>query len=258
MANRKVIADLIAEKLSPELAACWSSSHPIRHFYVDNLFPDLSLADKFPHPSLLLYRNSLRERKRAGVQIDRYHPDIAEYLYAFQEPIVVESIARITGLDVEPDPLLYASGISMMLRGDFLNPHIDNSHDWSGTRYRALNLLFYVSPDWKLHYGGNLELWDDGVLSAATILSRFNRLVVMETHQQSWHSVSKVQVSQPRLCLSNYYFTTGRTYRHATTFAGRPEQPFRRLALSVDGVSRNLIAKAAPSLLRKTTHVRKT
>jgi hypothetical protein len=30
---------------------------------------------------------------------------------------------------LESEPSLYAGGLSMMFRDDFLNPHIDNSHD---------------------------------------------------------------------------------------------------------------------------------
>ena len=36
-----------------------------------------------------------------------------------------------------------------MTEGDFLNPHIDNSHDAKRERYRRLNLLYYVSPGWE-------------------------------------------------------------------------------------------------------------
>ena len=53
--------------------------------------------------------------------------------------------------------MLYAGGISMMAPGHFLNPHIDNSHDKFRQRYRVLNLLSYVSPDWDQTRGCNLE-----------------------------------------------------------------------------------------------------
>jgi hypothetical protein len=40
--------------------------------------------------------------------------------------------------------------------------------------------------------GGNLELWPTGPKGQPiTIVSKFNRLVVMITHKQSWHSVSR-------------------------------------------------------------------
>lgn len=108
---------------------------------------------------------------------------------------------------IEPDPKLYAGGLSMMFSGDFLNPHIDNSHDGDRHRYRRLNLLYYVSPGWNLRNGGNLELWDEARIKPKTLVALENRLVVMETNKISWHSVSKVEIDRPRCCVSNYYFS---------------------------------------------------
>ena len=71
-----------------------------------------------------------------------------------------------------------------------------------------LNLLFYVTPDWELKNGGNLELWGDSLKNEPTVIeSKFNRLIVMATHQRSWHSVNKVEGDTIRCCISNYYFS---------------------------------------------------
>ena len=131
--------------------------------------------------------------------------------------------------------------------GDFLSPHVDNSHDQSKTRYRRLNLLYYVSPDWQFINGGNLELWDRKVNECEEIVSLCNRLVIMETNDRSYHSVNKVKVDQPRCCVSNYYFSKesekGFDYHHVTSTTGWPNQTFLRLIGRVDTYSRDLIAK---------------
>jgi Rps23 Pro-64 3,4-dihydroxylase Tpa1-like proline 4-hydroxylase len=209
----------------------------------------------------LLLKRSLRERKRVGVAVDRYDPAIGALLYAFQAPGVVDAVAAITGArGLEPDPTLYASGISVMGRGDFLDPHLDNSHDGDQRRYRVLNLLLYASPQWNPADGGNLELWDDRRRAPHTVPSLWNRLVVMETGPHSWHSVSRVRSDVPRRCVSNYYFAAqasgGGDYRHVTTFAGRPEQPWKRMLLSVDAAARNALGRAFPRLLQAGRHRR--
>ena len=80
-----------------------------------------------------------------------------------------------------------------MEKSQFLNPHLDNSHDKDRNKWRVLNLLYYVSPDWKQEFGGNLELWPDGMKGRQiTLHSKFNRLAVMATHDASWHSVSPI------------------------------------------------------------------
>ena len=264
--TRQYIGHAIAEKLRSEkqkLRGHWATSIPLKHFFIDGLFPEAyaqELAKAFPAPEKLIVRSSIRERKHVGVDVKSYDPRVGEYLFAFQHPEVIQEIGEITQMaGLEADPTLYASGISIMGKGDFLNPHVDNSHDGDRRRYRVLNLLWYVSPDWKLQNGGNLELWDRPVRSACTILSKFNRLVVMETHQTSWHSVSEVLVNEPRYCLSNYYFSylsplNGKEYSHVTTFAGRPEEKLTRLLLKLDGVVRNGIRKIVPGIRRKVRH----
>src|SRR6202034_452944 len=130
----------------------WQDTAPINHFVLDNVLPEgwtQRIRDAFP-PSLdLTLQSSLRERKFVGAQMSGYDPLLEESVYAFQHPDVVQLMQQITGLQaLEPDELLYAGGLSVMGRGHFLNPHIDNSHDKFRHRYRVLNLLFYVSPDW--------------------------------------------------------------------------------------------------------------
>ena len=106
-------------------------------------------------------KNSFRERKQTYANLDRLDPILSDITESFHDEGVVDLVAKITGIqDLEFDPSLYAGGISKMSKGDFLNPHIDNSHDGSRKRYRRLNLLFYVSPALEEHHGGNFELWD--------------------------------------------------------------------------------------------------
>jgi Rps23 Pro-64 3,4-dihydroxylase Tpa1-like proline 4-hydroxylase len=208
-----------------------------------------------------MLRRTLRERKRVGIDVDRYDPLLADGLYAFQAPEVLAAVARVTGLSrLTADPSLYASGLSVMAAGDFLHPHLDNSHDGDRARYRVLNLLYYVTPGWRREDGGHLELWDADVRTPTVIESRSNRLAVIETHRASWHSVARVVGAGERRCLSNYYFSPdppgGRPYRHVTTFTGRPEEPVARALLDADGVARNLLGRALPFLTRMTRHRR--
>jgi Rps23 Pro-64 3,4-dihydroxylase Tpa1-like proline 4-hydroxylase len=195
--------------------------------------------------------------------MDKHLPILEEITFAFQQPQVVELVSEITGIDsLEPDEHLYAGGISVMGHGHFLNPHLDNSHDKDRQRYRALNLLYYVSPGWKLENGGNLELWPQGKKgNPVTIVSNFNRLAVMVTNQHSWHSVSKNVNTDNRYCVSNYYFSkqpvAEKDYFHPTSFRGRPEEPIRDMVLQADAAVRGKIRSAIPKGVAKTKHVYK-
>jgi Rps23 Pro-64 3,4-dihydroxylase Tpa1-like proline 4-hydroxylase len=223
-----------------------------RHFVIDDLLPtsvanevfnafDLSSSDWHRH-------KSIRETKSTNARIDSLNDIVSEVTDSFHDPKVLHAMGEITGIEgLKADPSLYAGGLSVMHKGDFLNPHIDNSHDADRRRYRRLNLLYYVSPNWAERYGGNFELWDEKVGHPVTIVSKFNRLVVMETTRGSFHSVSPVLVDNPRCCLSNYYFSENsslnKDYYHVTSFTGRPNQPFRRAIGGVDNFARELLAK---------------
>ena len=164
---------------------------------------------------------------------------------------------------MHPDSNLYAGGLSLMEKNQFLNPHLDNSHDKDVNKWRVLNLLFYVNPNWENNFGGNLELWPNGLNEKQiTINSKFNRLIVMATHQNSWHSVSPITNDfYSRKCISNYYFSNKALKNtdvfHVTTFRGRPNQPFINQILRFDSFLRSKIRVFFKKGIVKNKHVYK-
>jgi Rps23 Pro-64 3,4-dihydroxylase Tpa1-like proline 4-hydroxylase len=202
----------------------------------------------FPDVGQMRLMSSFREKKYTSKSLDKMQSLMADAIFAFQAPEVIREVESITGMkDLIGDPYLYAGGISTMLKGHFLNPHIDNSHDSERKYYRALNLLYYTTPDWSKESGGNLELWDTQVRERVEIPSLFNRLVIMETNSLSWHSVNEVKAEGKRCCVSNYYFTPhppgGEEHFHITFFQARPEQHVRRFITLADSSVRTLLRK---------------
>lgn len=257
--------DLIVNRLTVEqekLMADFNQTQSLsvaRHFVVDDLLPDdlaRSIYQAFPVKEKMRPMKSFRESKSTFKQLEQTPTILKEITFAIQNPRVVNLVEKITRIaQQEPDSSLYAGGLSLMTRGDFLNPHLDNSHDASLSRYRTLNLLYYVTPEWQPQYGGNLELWDTDVKKAVTVPSLFNRLVVMETNRRSWHSVSPVQHEGHRCCVSNYYFSKsspeGESYFNVTSFSARPEQKVRRLIARVDNWLRMNVRRLIPQGLGK-------
>lgn len=258
--GKERFVQLIIESLAPrkaELAEAFSSSRAavgVRHVAIDDLLPveiarEIALA--FPAGDTMRLMDSFRERKFTSKAFDRFDPILGDITFAFQDPRVVEVVEEITGIaDQVPDSLLYAGGLSAMVKGHYLGPHIDNSHDASRAYYRTLNLLYYVTPDWDEQNGGNLQLWDRKVSRNVNIHSRFNRLVLMETTPWSWHSVNEVKVDGARRCVSNYYFSrsspTGEEYFNITAFSAPPNQPFLRMLSWADARLRQFVRKLRP------------
>ena len=239
---------------SEQIIAQWKNPEDTltRHFYLDELLPRSDVEEiyaAFPRNGEGFFdRESFREKKRTSANLSDFNAILSDITYAMQDPRIVNKVSELCSMEsIEPDPKLYAGGLSMMFPNDYLNPHIDNSHDGERSKYRRLNLLYYVSPDWSFDNGGNFELWNEDITKPKTIISHQNRLVVMETNKTSWHSVSKVNAERPRCCVSNYYFSEispdGDEYFHVTSFLGRPEQPFRRYLGVLDNGLRNFVSR---------------
>jgi Rps23 Pro-64 3,4-dihydroxylase Tpa1-like proline 4-hydroxylase len=224
-----------------------SNSLNTRFLEIDGLLPEhlaMDIYKNFPKMDQMRLISSFREEKYTFKQLNLTPGILEDITFAIQSPKVISLIEQITGLaDQLPDPSLYAGGLSLMAKNNFLNPHIDNSHDADRKYYRTLNLLYYVTPDWKSEYGGNLELWDNKVQNAQIVPSLFNRLVIMETNLNSWHSVNPVVFDGNRCCVSNYYFSEhspeSKEYFHVTSFSARPNQKIRRIYSKVDALARN-------------------
>ncbi|MFB9095036.1 MULTISPECIES: 2OG-Fe(II) oxygenase [Flavobacterium] len=265
--NRNQLADLIFSKIEKNkdtLVKQFQYSKPeIGFFYLDDLLPEdiaLKIFNFFPKPVNMVLKKSLRENKYVAAQMNQYDSILEEIIYAFQDIRIVTLIAEICVInDCFPDEKLYAGGISLMEEKQYLNPHLDNSHDKERERWRVLNLLYYVTPNWKLEYGGNLELWPNGLKNKQiTIESKFNRLAVMATHNKSLHSVSPVVVNNKRCCVSNYYFSNSPLQVtdsfHVTSFRGRPENKITDIILQTDTWLRNGIRKIFKKGIKENPH----
>ena len=243
-----------------------ASKVSIGYFFVDDLLP-VEIASEinavFPKSEDMMLKKSLREDKYIAAQMNLYNPILEEIIYAFQDQRIVALISEICGLnEVFPDENLYAGGLSMMGYKQFLNPHLDNSHDKDRAFWRVLNLLYYVTPNWEESYGGNLELWPAGLQQKqTTINSKFNRLVVMVTHDKSLHSVSPVVFDGFRCCISNYYFSKKPVFEtdkfHVTSFRGRPENKFTDAILKIDTFLRMNLRKIFKNGIKENPHVYK-
>jgi len=255
--NLEFISNIIKNRikiLEFELQSQWNKKNSCgeNYCYVDNLLPEeitYKIYDLLLNidPTNWRENRSFREKKKGFFRLEKTNALISNVADAFHQKDVIKKIGKITSIDnLESDPSFYAGGISMMKKGDFLNPHIDNSHDAKKIKYRRLNLLFYISPNWDTLNGGNLELWNKNVKKKITITSMFNRLVIMKTNKISWHSVSKVKINKPRFCISNYYFTKNSPYEddyfHVTSFNGRPEEKFKRIYSYFDNFIRQKIS----------------
>ena len=255
--SSETLATTLIQRLSPlrdSLASEWRK-HTVAHIAVDDLLPTASahwLCEAYPEEAKLQRVRSLSKSVHTTRALKHLSEPLEELLSAFQAPTLARLLGEIIGAkDLEPDYSLDASGLVSLSRGGFENPHLEASHNARGDKYCVLKAIYYLSPDWRLADGGQLELWEDGLDRLPTVtLAKFNRLTLVAMHERSWHSINRVNARRPRRALVHTYYASEplakREYKHGLSFRGRPDQSVRDLVLRYshslpDAVARTLL-----------------
>lgn len=259
----RIIAARILEE-TPRLRAEFGAPRPghVRSFALDDLLPremlDAALAAMPTLPGMLRRANR-KERKFVCARLDTLDSSVRDIVVALNQPEIANAVAGITGMAaLETDPLLYNGGVTCMLPGDFMCPHLDNSHDYARKRRREVVLLTYLSPHWREDYGGHLMLWQDHRRGALEpVPYRSNRLVVMETTDASWHAVTPITGPMPRINITTYFYAPS-AVRHPvrlTRFAAWPGQALRQAMFDGEFALRSMANRVGARRLLPNRHI---
>jgi Rps23 Pro-64 3,4-dihydroxylase Tpa1-like proline 4-hydroxylase len=160
----------------------------------------------------------------------------------------LDLLSYVTGMpNLLADDQLVGGGIHQTGPRGHLDVHVDFNYIKERDLHRRLNILIYFNKNWQPEWGGNIELWNDGVTECAHSFSPiFNRCVVFETNEISYHGVSAVRCPDgvSRKSFAAYYYTkeapahwTGKA--HDTIFRARPDEKFKgRVLMPVEKVSK--------------------
>jgi len=139
-------------------------------------------------------------------------------------------LERLTGIDgLIPDPHLRGGGLHEIKREGKLDVHADFNFYRRLKLYRRLNVLLYLNRDWSEDWHGELELWDrSGSRCVERIAPRFNRLVIFDTSNSSYHGHPAPLACPPdraRRSIALYYYTVDAPAEndrvpHSTIFLG--------------------------------------
>lgn len=186
-----------------------------------------------------------------------------------QSPAFLGLVGRMTGIDgLLYDPHYFGGGTHDNRDGQSLDVHIDfNRHPATGW-HRRLNLIVYLNREWEDGWGGELELhrdpYDPDTDEVVAIAPLFNRCVVFETTEHSWHGFPPIRLPPGREALGRrsvalYFYTRERpaaetAAAHSTVYVDRPLpahlQPGRVL-------SERDVAELRELLARRDAHSRR-
>lgn len=224
------------------LQALFLAAQPFSHCVIEDFFaPDFvqALARDFP---AFDRGNSLNEDgSPAGKSVvERLH-SLGE-VYArldrcVQSPAFLELVGRITGIaGLLYDPSYFGGGTHENRDGQSLDSHIDfNYHPETGW-HRRLNMIVYLNPEWEPQWGGALQLhrdpYDTQADQVVSVVPLYNRCVIFETTEHSWHGFPAITLPADRAGLSRkslalYFYTRERPLEltasaHSTVYVDRP------------------------------------
>ncbi len=131
----------------------------------------------------------------------------------------LDLIGKLTGIDdLLYDPFYFGGGTHESRQGQDLDPHVDFNRHPIENWHRRLNLIVYLNPKWQDAWGGSLEIHsdaraDDNRIELITPL--FNRCVIFETTESSWHGFSRIRLPESekdltRRSIALYFYTNER------------------------------------------------
>ena len=139
-------------------------------------------------------------------------PFYREFHAYINSPPFLTAMEALTGIDaLIADPTLFGGGTHENLEGQGLNVHIDFNIDERRMLHRRVNLLIYLNKEWDEAWGGAIELHSDPfnprVDQCASYLPLFNRAVLFETNEYSWHGFRRIALPADKKHLSRKSFS---------------------------------------------------
>lgn len=225
--------------LTPESVIKYRQSYdsglPYKHIVIDNFLTQEAAEQLHDHfPGLEKMSRSyagLNEKKSEGSFFEQYDESFQALRKTINTTEFNAWLSKVTGIEnlysVE-DGL--GCGVHQGSNGSYLDIHIDFNIHYDRNIHRRINLLIFLNKDWKEQYGGMIEMWNANVSKLEqAYLPGYNRCVIFETNEISYHGYGKITVPEgiTRKSFYGYFYTDlrdGAAKYHDTIFKARPEE----------------------------------
>ncbi len=218
------------------------SADPFKHVVIENFFEPAfaeRLLAEFPSFDPKLAMNEMGELggKAVNPKIREISPSYKELYEAISAEPFLNLISRLSGIpDLILDPKMYGGGTHENRHGQDLDVHVDFNYDEAQQLHRRLNLIVYLNKHWQTEWGGAIEIHSDPRHPAQNRIHAydplFNRAVMFETNEYSWHGFPRINLPPEKRDLSRksisiYLYTKTRPAKeiapmHGTFYVQRP------------------------------------
>ena len=214
------LAEKCSKKIIQTKEDATFSEIPFKHCVIDNFFDNslaVELLDSFPPLNDEIWEKTNDEdievKYRTNFTSEFDVPDgIIKAFRVFNSSTFLKAISEVFGIPkLIPDPYYSGGGLNVTEKGGLLDVHVDgNYHDASGLN-RRINVILYLNSGWKEGWGGDFGLYnEDGTQLIKKVAPIFNRLVIFDTHDKSFHGLPdplNFPDRQNRKSIILYYYT---------------------------------------------------
>lgn len=209
-----------------DLAERFATARPFKHVAIDGFFTEdaaRTLADSFPafDEKLAMNENGVVGAKAVNEKVRGLGPAWKALDDLVQGQAFRDLVTRITGVPhLQYDPHYFGGGTHENLHGQGLDAHVDFNFHPITRQHRRLNLIIYLTEEWQDEWGGSIQLHKDPYLppshdEIAVVTPLFNRCVIFETNEVSWHGFPRIVLPEDKRHLSRrsfalYYYTDSR------------------------------------------------
>jgi hypothetical protein len=239
MSHRAIINPAVLDATDRH-AQAFASAQPFRHVVIDD-FLDRPFIDALLSEFPAFERgNYIGDDGRAGGKstvdaMPQLGPAYRRLDQIIQTPEFLAYVGRLTGIDdLLYDPFYLGGGTHENRDGQPLSAHIDFNYHPSERWHRRLNLIVYLNHEWDDSWGGLLDLYRDPYADPKPVVRvspRFNRCVIFETTETSWHGFEQIRIPEERAGLTRksialYFYSKERdeeetAARHTTHYVNR-------------------------------------
>jgi hypothetical protein len=210
------------DRLAAECADAYRAADPYPHVVIDDFLDAAAaaeLARVFPKPTDPVawdhYAAPGLEVKLGCGDETRFPEPIRLAIHQMNGGPFIRFLEKLTGIDhLLPDPHLLGGGMHLTKQNGLLGVHADFNWHEKIAAHRRLNLLVYLTPDWRREYGGELELWDTtGTRLVRRVEPNFNRAVIFSTRSDTFHGHPNPWTAPNgvnRQSVALYFYTTQR------------------------------------------------
>lgn len=195
----------------------FNGAKPFRFVVIDGILTETAATEAlnfFPPVTADIWNRTtyINQRKKLQSSEVTYSAFFEKLFAELNSERTLTFLTQLSGIkNLTGDDRFFGAGFHQSVNGAFLDVHVDFNVHPDKKLYRRLNLLIFLNRDWKATYDGALELWDmEANRCAHTILPVFNRCVVFETTEKSFHghpAALRLPEGVTRKSLAAYYYT---------------------------------------------------